>query len=325
MTYKVVVVEEKENASTDFYLKSFFKHLNLDCLYLTASDLENNSQNIGKVDFVFIVRYLSNTIIKWIASIKPKKVFYLMDDDILDIRSMSGLPYNYVWKIFYKAYRYKSWIKDNATVLFPHENLKRKYSNYRGYVLPPNPGWIDKPVFNASLDKFVVFYHATASHSKEYFWLSNLIKKAGKREFFFEVVTGKNFDKLFKGLDNTWTVRQMGWQTYKKFLKLQYRTLSLAINLPTSFNLMRSYTKFFNNIYAGVSGLYCENFPIAKLIKQYDAGFVLKLDYDEWLEVLDYVYCNPGILKQQFDNSVRLFHYLREYAIEHYDIIYRDM
>ncbi len=302
---RICIVEKFINPSTDNYIVPFLKHVGASYERVSWRNLDFDH----KVDLVFIVRYLSPKVLKWLSRVKPRRIFYFMDDDLLDFSALKDLPVRYAFKLFTQAYVYKRWIQSNTTILVSNENLQRKYKG--SLLLPPNPVWLwDTEIRytgNYNRSPFVVFYHATASHREEFFWLAELINRLQNKDVFFEVVVDKNLARVFKGLKNVWLINPMDWHTYLNFLRLPYRNLALSINFPNSFNLMRTNIKFFNNLYAGVVGIYNTHFPKSEDIKKYNAGFVLDLDLDVWIEKMYEIKANFFIVEQIFKNAVSLY------------------
>lgn len=315
---KILIVEKGENPTTETYLTALMRHKGLEYKRVTHEDLTDED-----ADVLIVVRYLSSRLIKVIEKIKPKRVFYFMDDDLLDWHSLRALPMKYAVKLLLNATIYKSWIEKNATLVVSNTRLQSKYSEMKPILLPPNPTWMDGANLrlNVKNTPFVVFYHATSSHKEEFIWLSELIKKMKDREVFFEVVTDEKNVKHFKKLNNTWTIRPMRWNNYRNFLSLKYRSLALAINFPNQFNRMRTYVKFFNNLYAGVVGIYNTDFPESNIINQAKAGVVLPLDHKLWIEAILEIKNSREYVEEIFMNASSLYEYFKTQAKASYDKI----
>lgn len=309
-------MEERENPTTDYYLPALLSSLGLKYERISWRGLEKAKP----ASYVFLVRYLNNVLIDWLEKNKPKKIFYLMDDDLLDWKVLRFLPYRYAWKIFRKSTIYKDWIRRNAIVLVSNEKLYAKYKEFNSFIIPPNPLWIKEKELQYSTfnSPFVVAYHATASHREEFAWLSKIIHSMQREEVIFEVITDDSSFKYFKNLRNVWTIKQMGWQTYLQFMKLKYRSLALAINYPNPFNLMRSHVKFFNNLYMGLCGIYTDTFPISDLIKRYSAGIILPMKHEEWIATIKRLRSDSKECKEMFLFSVRLYKELKLQALKFY-------
>lgn len=315
---QALIVEEKENPTTDYYLPALLSNLGMEYNRVDWQRLES----VRSAEYVFIVRYLNKLLISWVYKIKPKRVFYLMDDDLLDWKVLRFLPYKYAWKIFKSSVIYKNWIKNNAITLVSNQSLLEKYKEFDPLIIPPNPMWLkeEELEYNAPKEPFVVAYHATASHREEFVWLSKLIwSMRGEKEIVFEVITSDDSFKYFKNFHNVWTIRQMKWKSYLQFMKLKYRSLSLVINYPNPFNLMRSHVKFFNNLYMGLCGIYTDTFPISRLIKKHSAGIVLSMEQDKWIDAIKSLSSNSQICQSMFLSSIDVYRELKLQAQQHYE------
>lgn len=314
-------MEEEENPTTDYYLPAMLNSLSLDYERIDWTRLES----VKSAEYVFIVRYLSKYLINWIERIKPKRVFYLMDDDLLDWKILKFLPYKYAWKIFKKSIIYKNWIKNNTITIVSNQNILSKYKEFNPFIIPPNPIWLkeEELEYKASYEPFIVAYHATASHREEFIWLSKIVRLMKEEKgIVFEIVTGDYSYKYFSNFHNVWTIRQMKWRSYFQFMKLRYRSLALGINHPNPFNLMRSHVKFFNNLHMGLCGIYTDTFPISELIKEYSAGMVLPMKQEEWISTIKKLRESPQVCKDMFLSSIKLYKELKNQAQQYYKKLY---
>jgi hypothetical protein len=246
-----------------------------------------------------------------------------MDDDLFDLKGLKELPLRYAWKIFNKALRFKSWIIKYTQILVANSYLKEKYQQYNPFVLPPFPAYLDldKLSLNPIFTKPVCFYHATASHKKEFFWLKDLLESLQQEDLLFELVVDKKIANLYRGLKNVWVVNTMKWQEYLQFSALKYRHIGLALLFDSPFNRGRSYVKFFNIIRSGAVGIYSEYFPLAKLIKEFQAGVVLPMEVEVWKSAILELAGSSERREKLFEGSKKLLLHLKEKTLEAYQKI----
>jgi hypothetical protein len=271
---------------------------------------------------IFIVRYLTDAVLKWIEKnrVKIEKIYYLMDDDLFDLKGLKELPLRYAWKIFNKALRFKSWIIKNTQILVSNSYLKEKYQQYNPFVLPPYPAYLDldKLSLNPIFTKPVCFYHATTSHKKEFFWLKDLLESLQQEDLLFELVVDKKLANLYRGLKNVWVVNTLKWQEYLQFSSLNYRHIGFALLLDSPFNKGRSYVKFFNIMRSGAVGIYSEHFPLARLIKEFQAGVVLPMEVEVWKSAVLELAGSSERREKLFEGAKKLLLHLKEKTLEVY-------
>jgi len=274
---------------------------------------------------IFIVRYLTDEVLKWIEKnrVKIEKIYYLMDDDLFDLKGLKEVPLRYAWKIFNKALRFKSWIIKNTQILVANSYLKEKYQQCNPFVLPPYPAYIDldKLSLNPVITKPVCFYHATASHKKEFFWLKDLLESLQQEDLLFELVVDKKIANLYHGLKNVWVVNTMKWQEYLQFSSLNYRHIGFAFLFDSPFNKGRSYVKFFNIMRSGAVGIYSEHFPLAKRIKEFQAGVVLPMEIEVWKSAILELASSSERREKLFEGAKKLLLHLKERTLEAYQKI----
>ena len=274
---------------------------------------------------IFIVRYLTDAVLKWIEKnrVKIEKIYYLMDDDLFDLKVLKELPLRYAWKIFNKALRFKSWIIKNTQILIANSYLKEKYQQYNPFVLPPYPAYLDldKLSLNPIFTKPVCFYHATTSHKKEFFWLKDLLESLQQEDLLFELVVDKKIANLYKGFRNVWVVNTMKWHEYLQFSALKYRHIGLALLFDSPFNKGRSYVKFFNIMRSGAVGIYSEHFPLAKRIQEFQAGVVLPMEVEVWKSATLELAGSSERREKLFEGAKKLLFHLKEKTLEAYQKI----
>jgi len=274
---------------------------------------------------IFIVRYLTDAVLKWIEKnrVKIEKIYYLMDDDLFDLKVLKELPLRYSWKIFNKTLRFKNWIIKNTQILVSNDYLKEKYQQYNPFILPPYPAFLDfdKLSLNPVITKPVCFYHATASHKKEFFWLKNLLESLQQEDLLFELVLDKKLANLYRGLKNVWVVNTLKWQEYLQFSSLNYRHIGFALLFDSPFNKGRSYVKFFNIMRSGAVGIYSEHFPLARLIKEFQAGVVLPMEVEVWKSAVLELASSSERREKLFEGAKKLLFHLKEKTLETYQKI----
>ncbi len=319
----IYIIEENKNPSTDYYIKPFLENKNLNFISLNHEELPNFK--LAQRTKIFIVRYLTSEVLRWINVNRSniESIYYFMDDDLFDLKVLNDLPVKYALKIFKKAWKFKKWLSANTEIFVSNEYLAEKYQKLKPTILPPYPSYIK--VNNCNLNpvykKPVVFYHATQSHIKEFFWLKNFLSEIQREEILLEVIVDRKTAKLYKGIKNLWIVNPMKWNEYIEFSSLKYRHIGFALLFDNPFNRARSYVKFYNIMRSASVGIYSENFPLAKLIKEYSAGVVLPMDVKLWKETVLYLVNSEKKRNEIFDNAKQLLIYLKGKAIRKYEKI----
>lgn len=319
----MLIFEESPNPSTDYYIKPLLKHKNLNYKTISFKDFEINQQ-VPASNTLIIVRYLNRKLKHWIENNRKKveKIVYFMDDDLFDFKVLKYLPKRYAWKIFSRAYLYKDWLrKIRAEFWVSNEYLANKYSHLNPKVVLPYPIYIKEEEEMSKNQAFpLVFYHATASHIEEFYWLKKLLLKLEQEKLIVELVGDKKIGEMYKGIRNIYRVDVMPWKEYLKFVSLKYRHIGLALLFNNPFNKARSWVKFFNIVKSGAVGIYSENFPIAELIKDFNAGIVLPMDVKLWKDAIISL-LDEERRKELFAESLKLTEYLKEKALKSYDCL----
>jgi len=209
--------------------------------------------------------------------------------------------------------------KIGAEFWVSNEYLADKYFYLNPKILLPYPAYVkEDEKLSEARETPVVFYHATASHIEEFYWLKKLLLELTQENLLFELVVDKKIGKLYKGIKNVYMVDPMPWKEYLTFSSLKYRHIGLAPLLDNSFNRARSWVKFYNIVRSGAVGVYSEYFPIAKLIKEFNAGLVLPMDVRLWKDgIISLI--DEEKRKELFKGSLELINYLRKETLKSYD------
>ncbi len=310
-----LIYPEKVLPSTEFYVISFLTFRKYSFIFWYPEFYPEERFNL------IIVRYLSNELVKFMRKYRKliNQIYYFMDDDLWDINNLRYLPLKYAFKIFKFSLRYKKFLlKNDAILLVSNRFLYEKYRKYNPLILFPYPPYKTYSQTIIWKDNPLVFYHATSSHNKEFFWLRELVKTMPERKF--EIICDNRHFKIFKDLSNCYKVYPLSWEAYKFFIGLPYRQIGLAFQLDTPFNRARSYVKFFNIIRAGAVGIYSDTFPESYLIKKFEAGKVVPFTLEAFKEAI--LSLDEASAKYFYTNSLKLLDYLKIKAEESYKKIY---
>ncbi len=287
MKHNYWLIQAGDNPSADFFVRPELSALGeyrvLNCADIPP-DLTDKQEATEKVSLVF-VRYLSQEWVRWIEanSSVVEQVIYFMDDDLLDLKAHKGLSLRYRWKLYSNAFRFRSWLRKNQVQLWVSTSwLAEKYVDWQPRIINPDSPYRDSPV------QKTVFYHGSASHSKEMRWLLPVIKEVLKLDasLSFEIIGDKSVRELLSGLPRVNVLHPMSWQAYKALVSRPGRTIGLAPLLDSDFNNARSFTKFFDITQAGAVGIYADH-PVYRPVVEHESnGMLLPMDQQRWISTI---------------------------------------
>ena len=272
------VIQAGANPSTDFFILPV---LSSHAVTLNTSELPPPCPKDSKITLIF-VRYINKAWVSWIElnNNKIENIIYFMDDDLFDLNTHKELSFRYRWKLFNNAYRFKRWLKKNNAQLWVSTSwLANKYTDWQPKVLIAH-----YPYHNYPIQK-TIFYHGSASHSKEAAWLLPIIREVLEVDssLVFEIIGDKSIRKLFSKLPRVNVLHPMSWQAYKALISRPGRAIGLAPLLENDFNSSRSYTKFFDITQAQAVGIYSDHSVYHSNIKHNVNGLLLAMDQDLWV------------------------------------------
>ena len=97
----------------------------------------------------------------------------------------------------------------------------------------------------------------------------------------------------------------MDWNTF--LLDTQNRSVDIVLNpiIKSNFNSYRSPTKFIDTVRLGAIGIYSDELPYSKFIKNNHDGILLKNNIELWVENINFLIENKEIRKTLYKNSLK--------------------
>ena len=278
MTPRCIVVHEKPNPTTDFFIRHHIATLDAEPQYVSHSDTPLNTHLHGVT--VIFVRYVPAA---WRAVLDAQPevpVVLFMDDNLFRARTFRGLPWRYQWKLLTKSWRHQRWLKGRAAQLWVSTPaLVQEYRDWSPKLLQPaNPYSHDPQHTNAT--PATVFYHGSASHAADIEWLVGVAQALEGQcdDVCFEIIGDQKVREKFLSINNVTVIHPMNWLSYQTFIRRPGRTIGLAPLLDTSFNRTRAPTKLYDITAAGAVGIYGQSEVYSSVIQHDDNGLLLPMD-----------------------------------------------
>lgn len=279
---EILVVEERPNPSTDYYVAPWFGRWGLRWRRCGPEGPPADAPWDGA--WVVFVRYIPTAWRRAVAAVRGRLdgLALFMDDDLLDPAAWAGLPLRYRWKLARLIWRHRGWLRRMGAELWvstPY--LQEKYAEWTPRLLPPLPAAdLEAPV--------TVFYHGTASHGAELAWLRPVLAEVAARALgvAFEVVGGAAVRRLYRGVPRLRVVHPMDWESYRCFLAAGDRHVGLVPAFDGPFNRARAYTKFYEITQAGAVGIYSSHSACAEVVTHGREGLVVPMEREAWVAAI---------------------------------------
>jgi hypothetical protein len=300
----VLLVQEKINPSTDYYLMPRIRAAATPFRVLTGAEMPAVTELDNAC--VIFVRYIPPA---WIALLQGRRkniarVIYFMDDDLFDFSATQKMRWRYRWHLVKNAARHQAFLKKiKADIWVSNRHLQQKYSAW-------SPVWIEPLPLVAVTEPSVsicVFYHGSViTHKAEIEWLFPIMKAVLEQDTHirFEVVGDATVNRLLKQLPRTMILHSMSWQNYQSFCRDTKRDIGLAPLLPGSFNQARSHTKYFDIARCGAAGIYSRVEPFAGFVRDSVDGLLLDDDPQQWIAAILQLAGEPDRCKALHHNAV---------------------
>lgn len=297
----VIVVQEKNNPSTDFFVLPQIKAQQL-AFEVVDHSIEPESLDLTNKLIVF-VRYVPKNWERHISNGRQgvSGVVIFLDDDLFDRASFVGLSWRYKKKLLNLSFKKQSWLKKVGAQLWvstPH--LAEKYIDWQPTLILPKSS-----ITNTAVVK--VFYHGSSSHSGEINWLHSVIKSVLERNpaICFEIIGDHEVNKLFRGLARVAIIHPMSWANYQSFIAQPGRRIGLAPLLDQSFNSARSYTKFFDISQAGAVGVYAKHQSFSGVVEHDVNGLLVEMNLDDWVNAILSLASNDAKWQKMQESAVK--------------------
>ena len=281
MSSQVILVEERPNPSSDFFVLPCLQRLGATVQRCRFNQLPAAATLTGKT--IIFVRYVPKC---WRELVQQAtgvaQVILFVDDDVLDPSASVGMPWRYRLKLWRWCYQAQGWLRaQRATLWVANDYLAHKYQQWQPDIIPAMP-------LQASQHAPVtLFYHGSSSHQAEARWLFPVVAEALKQvpQLNFEIIADKKIARLYRSLERCHVLHPMPWPGYQALLARQRYDIGLAPLLPLPFNQARSVTKFFDITQAGAVGIYADS-PIYQAVAQCDSGICLPMQDGQWLDAI---------------------------------------
>jgi hypothetical protein len=264
---------------------------------------------------------------------------YFMDDDLLDLKALFGIPVTYAFRLWRKVTSKRKWILSSCSELWvstPY--LAKKYAAWLPHLIRPvasgpllernwlssqdcvsNPSFqrpsLDLSSLSPSLTSLVestssftsgvvrICYHGTWSHRDDMKWLAPVIAEVQLRcsNTIFEVIGDRRVARIFRGIPRVIVLPTMSWPDYLKHTQTARQDIGLAPLLDTLFNRGRGPIKFFDYARCGAVGIYSSGPAFESFVADGVDGFVLKNNQQLWVDTLIKLVCSPEIRASMYE------------------------
>ena len=268
--------------------------------------------NLKSKNVSLIIRY-SNAFSFTLMIRKSPSLIYFMDDDLLDLSALNGIPLKYKLRILRKTFLLKAvifFLRPNIWVSSTY--LKCKYELLNPHLLRPiasqallkRVAFSKKQLLN-STRRQKICYHGTWSHQNEIKWLVPIIREVQSRcpNTTFEIIGGERVAKLFKGITRVEVLETMPWPQYLDHTSNVHQDIGLAPLMDTLFNRGRGPIKFFDYARAGAVGIYSKGPAFGEFVADGVDGFLLDNDPQLWIKKIVELVNNPLLRQSMADKA----------------------
>ncbi|MEY4768651.1 MAG: hypothetical protein RL637_1290 [Pseudomonadota bacterium] len=283
MIDEALILSEGHTASTDYFLLPYLNALGYSINLIDTRYLPNHFGFKDNLKLIVISRYISQA---WLNRLKNRsqdcKLVYFIDDDLWDLTALNHLPWLYRWKIYSKAFRYRTQLQNSGAELWVSTAyLANKYQQFKPKLITPNYS-----AYSIQQTPVHICYHGTGSHQREIQWLFAIITEIQSQlpYTYFELFGHRYLHSQWSALPRVSILYPMNWTNYLAFTATQQRQIALAPLLPSPFNAARGITKFYDYARMQAVGIYSNVEPYRSFIRHNIDGFLIDNQIQDWIE-----------------------------------------
>lgn len=303
---RAVVVEERDNPSTAYYLLPALAHAACPVLRRRFAELPTPDELDGAL--VVLARYVPTAWMRLLSAARPRlhRLAFFMDDDLFDTAASRGAPLHYRFKLWRLAARRRDWLAaQGAEIWVSTPALMEKYAAWRPRLIlpaPPAPGEAPQ-----GRDGRRIFYHGTASHTPDIRWLGPVMAQVlgDNPRLSFEIVAKRGMARAWAALPRVTVVHPMPWPAYQAFAAAPGRHVGLAPQLDSPFNAARSYTKFCDITRSGAVGVYAAGSACAGVVDHKQDGLVVPMRQADWAAAITRLALDDARREAMLENARR--------------------
>ncbi len=273
-------------------------------------------------DTILLIRRDAEALMDRLQQHPPKRLVYLIDDDIEAAREDLSLPPDYRDRLIRFHDRYHSDFVARAEILVvTSPALLRKFSTHRDARLL-HPIWHREPADDSHFDSLDrggpihAIHLGTASHSAGLAFLKPVLEALLERHprFHFTYIRRAPALGLLDAHPRIHRLRPQSWQRYRWSLPQKRFHLGLYPLPDTPFNRARSRNKLLEHGVVGAVGVYPCFWPTAM---ELDGGAILVGDTsDEWVAALSPYLHEPSRLRPLARTAHSILHEMNDPAAQ---------
>lgn len=263
---------------------------------------------------IIVTRYIAESWLEVLLKFKNsiRSITYVMDDDLLAAYQTTNLPESYrkrMRNVALRDWRVMSLICDNY--VNTSAALAAKYFGRKSILM--HPAFFEQNALSKANihTPTIISYHATGGHKNDIDFLAEIIKKILDKHsnVQFKIVLGGYCPEVLKNHPQVYVYKNMSWEDYQSFIRLERSDIGLAPLLKTPYNEAKSIVKLIDIASLGAVGIYSDCDSYRCLFENGKGGFIAPNEPTAWFKLLDYLIENPLFLQQKKVESV---YYTRE-------------
>jgi hypothetical protein len=248
-----------------------------------------------------LIRYGGRRELQLLAALRPKPLYYVIDDDFFAAAPGDGLPAAYRRRL--KAFRdgpLRQLLPMVSHVVAPSSAILAGYPVHNGLLLGPTqchaPAALDH---HDRQETFDIVAAGTQAHLRDLGHIAPALARFLRQtpEARLTTLLGGAEPEPLRGLANTIHHGALPWPAYRRFVAANRFHVALALTLDTAFNRARSVSKVHDHAGFGAAGLYSARAPFRGIVQHGRTGLLLGDDPADWVAALRSLAANRALTR----------------------------
>jgi hypothetical protein len=248
-----------------------------------------------------VLRYANDRELALLEAARPRRVFYVIDDDLEALSRSGDLPAGYRARL--SAFVRQSLPRILAladVVLAPNALLLTRFPDHETGLVFPSYCSVSDGFAHFGDGQLRLVFTGSRSHAGDLEVIAPALERLCTAWPQIELTTflGSAVPSPLRRLGNVVNRPALPWASYRRFMATARFHVALAPFRPTPTNECRSHNKVHDHAAFGAAGLYGDILPYREIVSHGTDGLLLPPDPEVWFEALATLVDHPTLTRR---------------------------
>ena len=245
-----------------------------------------------------ILRYASGAELARLEQARPRRVHYVIDDDLDALSRSAELPAGYRSRLAAFVARSLPRVLALADIILaPNPLLLTRFPDHETSLISPSHCSPCGSLGHfAQISPLRLVFAGSRSHAGDFAMIAPALERLCSSYPNIELTTflGSGAPARLRRLGNVVNRPALPWASYRRFMATARFHIALAPYRPTAINECRSHNKVHDHAAFGAAGLYGDILPYRTVVGHDQDGLLLQPEPEAWFEALARLVDDPA-------------------------------